>query len=697
MPALRVLAEGGTFLLLVLLPLVFSTHLADAVLAPKQAVFQVGAAALLAAWASGASAGAWATWPRSPVARVAFLLYAWWAATGLLAGLPPTAVAGTMDAGLLAVVVLAWTATADEKRARRWTGWVCAAALAAGLYSHLQRLTPLELRLGPLVLRDPVPWSNPHLSMERTIATFGNPDYLAAWLVAVLPLALSWVLELQRPAARLAALAGWALTALAMVLTLTRAAWVGAAVGGMVWLVLAVAGLPRPQRGAILRVLAGLGLACALLVGAAVARQAGRDTPFTIAARLGSFTDFQDLSFRTRLFFWGAALRTVAEHPLAGVGPGGFPRQALLHRELEPVETRYPPRTPENPHNQYLSVAVEAGLPGTGLLLALLVLFFLRGRGATSLQTAGLLGAGAAHWANQAFISSTLPSEAFWVFLVALAAAREQPPREGREPGSPSLPITLAGLVFLALVTGMAWRILASERLVWLGDDAKLEGRAMLQARRFTGQQILGVYQQALERYLAAAERAPAWSRAEASWRVGRLYEELYVDVSGEQAEALWTGAVEAYEASVEADPGYVSGWESLARMQARRPEHRQEALRSLARALAMDPRNVEVLDLHARILHDLGRPEEALESWRLALAVRPDVPRTLLGMAETLCLLDRRAEAEKALVEAVRLDARAASVAEGIRSSCGPKGRAEELQTHRRSGAPSADPALSR
>ena len=689
MPGLQALVEGGSLLLLFALPLVFSTHLAEAVTAPKQAVFLVGASALLTGWGARAATGSLRGALSTPLATAAFLLYAWWALTGLLAGLSPGAVPGTLDAAFLAVLVLAWTATLDPGRARRWTGWVCAAALLAGLYSHLQRLTPLNLRLGGLVLGDPVPWNNPHLSQERTIATFGNPDYLAAWLVAVLPLALSWVLQLRRPAARWAGLAAWVLTALAMVLTLTRAAWVGGAVGGLVWLGVSLAGLEGPGRARILRALAGVAMVLVLLV---LGWQVHSGRADVLRARVASLADFQDLSFRTRLFFWGSALRTLGDHPLAGVGPGGFPAAARMHRDLEPVETRTPPRTPENPHNQYLTVAVETGVPGLLLLGAVLFLFF--APGGRGLERAGVLGAGAAHWANQAFISSTLPSEVFWVFLIALAAAPARPslpvPEEGAEgpvgsdrPGS--LPVAVAGLVFMALMTLLAGRILASERLARRAEDARFQARAMLEARRSTGQELLRVYQQALDLQIAAARTAPTWSQADAERRVASLFEEVYLDVSGGKAEPPWKAALAAYQVALEADPGSPSTWAGLARLQALRPEHRSEALPTLARARALDPRNPSYLALQARLLHDLGRRDEALTTWDEALEIAPQAPGALVGRAETLGALGRWPEAEADLSEAIRLDPEAAKPAARIRAARNPGAASEEPQEGRR------------
>jgi O-antigen ligase len=686
MPWASAIVGFGALLLLGVLPLAFSTSLADAVLAPKHALFLSGCALTLAGWAMGATAGVWAWWPGSPVARAAFLFYAWWAGTGLLAGLPPQAVPGTLDAGLLAGLVLAWASVLEGTRARRWTGWICASALVVGFYSHLQRLTPMGLRVLGVPIADPVAWNHPHLSQERTIATFGNPDYLAAWLVVVLPLALSWLLTIRRPAARWVALSAWILVAVAMILTLTRAAWVGAAAGGAVWLACALGALPRPERTRILRLLIGAGALLVLLLGSVVTLQAEKAGPFTVAARLQSFRDFQDLSFRTRLFFWKSALITLAENPLAGTGPGGFPTAALQHRDLEPVETRYPPRTPENPHNQYLTVAAEAGLPGVLFLGGLLVLFFYRGRAGGGLEAAGLLGAGAAHWANQLFISSTLTTEVLWVFLVALAASRETPSRPSRPAALPlRVGVGLAGLLLLAGLVWLSGLIVFHQRQVWLGDHARFQARTLLESHRATGQQILPFYQRALDDYLAASRSAPPWEKGRSELRVGRLYEEIYHDLTDRQAEPLRAQAHQAYLAALEEEPSSPNAWASLARILALAPASRAQALPVVDQALTLDPRNPDYLDLKARILLDLGRPQEALASWQTALAIRPDLPRLLLGTAESLLLLQRDLQAERALERAVELDPSLKPAADRIRAD---RQGAKELQTDRRNGA---------
>lgn len=71
-------------------------------------------------------------------------------------------------------------------------------------------------------------------------------------------------------------------------------------------------------------------------------------------------------SIATRLEFYTNSVAIVRAHPLTGVGTGGFPNAyAEQVRGKNMLESR-------NPHNEYLLITVQLGLPGLMLLLILL-------------------------------------------------------------------------------------------------------------------------------------------------------------------------------------------------------------------------------------------------------------------------------------------------------------------------------------
>ncbi len=77
-----------------------------------------------------------------------------------------------------------------------------------------------------------------------------------------------------------------------------------------------------------------------------------------------------------RLDFYETSLRIIRRHPLIGVGTGGFVG-AYAHEAA-----RFHMETTHNPHNQFLLVMIETGLPG---LVALIALFTIQWRAARSL------------------------------------------------------------------------------------------------------------------------------------------------------------------------------------------------------------------------------------------------------------------------------------------------------------------------
>jgi O-antigen ligase len=110
-----------------------------------------------------------------------------------------------------------------------------------------------------------------------------------------------------------------------------------------------------------LRLLAGGALVLALAASAfavtQVERQGGRDDPEATPGRLASVQS-------NRYAYWKVALRTFGDHPVAGVGSGGFQAEWLRERPFrEPVR---------DAHSLYLETPAELGLVGIALVLALL-------------------------------------------------------------------------------------------------------------------------------------------------------------------------------------------------------------------------------------------------------------------------------------------------------------------------------------
>ncbi|MEQ1773347.1 MAG: O-antigen ligase family protein [Burkholderiales bacterium] len=132
-----------------------------------------------------------------------------------------------------------------------------------------------------------------------------------------------------------------------------------------------------PKRLAMVAIIAIPMIACVLAaVPGPFAKRVSTITKEIEAWRPG--TSAQYSSAGLRLEFYKNTLEIVAEHPVVGVGTGGFPKAyAEKVRGTGMAET-------QNPHNEYLMIAAQTGLIG---LLALLGLFAMQWIAAKRLPT----------------------------------------------------------------------------------------------------------------------------------------------------------------------------------------------------------------------------------------------------------------------------------------------------------------------
>lgn len=182
---------------------------------------------------------------------------------------------------------------------------------------------------------------------------------------------------------------------------------------------------PRPEGTARSRTLRGVALAllAAALVASAVAAVSGESRGGTAptgadARRLVSVQS-------NRYEYWKVALRTFADHPIAGVGAGGFAVAWLRERDIaEPVR---------DAHSLPIETAAELGLIGLGAL-ALLVVGAWRTAAAAGPAAAGAT-AGLATWALHSLLDWDWEMPALTlvavVLLARLAAEAELSGRSG--------------------------------------------------------------------------------------------------------------------------------------------------------------------------------------------------------------------------------------------------------------------------
>jgi O-antigen ligase len=186
---------------------------------------------------------------------------------------------------------------------------------------------------------------------RRPQGSLGHYMTYSGLLMLVIGLALARILFARRERVW----AGLVMPALAVAVTLTftRSAWVGACAGAALLLSLKD-----------FRLLAILPIVAAAFFAVA---------PMQLTARFISMFDMRDPTNRDRVAMLREGEQMIADHPLVGIGPNMVQRLYERYRDPDAVE-------PVNPHlhNVVVQIAAERGLPTLGIWLWFVVALLVR-------------------------------------------------------------------------------------------------------------------------------------------------------------------------------------------------------------------------------------------------------------------------------------------------------------------------------
>jgi putative inorganic carbon (hco3(-)) transporter len=183
----------------------------------------------------------------------------------------------------------------------------------------------------------------------RISGPIGDPNFYAQWLVMLTPLALDRAFAEPRRSRRAVAWCAAAVMALAVVFTFSRGGILGLGIVALLML------LRRPAHW---RTLIALAAATAI---ALPFLPAGYTARLTTLSQVGTVDSTTDVSIRGRTAEAGAAWAMFVDHPFTGVGIGNFAGHYQEYARDLGIETK---RVDREPHNLYLEVAAETGIPG---------------------------------------------------------------------------------------------------------------------------------------------------------------------------------------------------------------------------------------------------------------------------------------------------------------------------------------------
>lgn len=266
----------------------------------------------------------------------------------------------------------------------------------------------------------------------RSQGGVGDPDFFAAMLLTVSPVVLVLASEARSTRARFLLYAALFSMLAAVFTSLSRGGFIAVAVLGILLIV------SRPERMFRSRHEKAIALfVVALGIVALFSRPYFREEVVSRAETIYAPQTQDDATGSGRTNIWAAALRTVEEHPIIGVGFGSFSyvsQELILNTPGVDPQVLQLRDEGENfvVHNTYLGTAAELGLIGLSLYLAVLISTVLALR--RTAARAALLGApfvgrvahalvlGLAAWAIATVFLSGETARMLWI-VVAIALA----------------------------------------------------------------------------------------------------------------------------------------------------------------------------------------------------------------------------------------------------------------------------------
>jgi O-antigen ligase/tetratricopeptide (TPR) repeat protein len=440
-------------------------------------------------------------------------------------------------------------------------------------------------------------------TLPRPVSLFGNPNFLSAFLIVLIPFLLSRLFLSRSRFQRIVLGLYAALSILLLFLTYSRAAWLGMAAGGAVWigLLLAYKGLLSRNKLTLWWQAQSRLWRTALLAGGIMAVLIGGAVAFIFIRSFSQAGRTADL----RGDIYTAALELFAEKPITGQGLFTFGRGLVRLPDVQPDKPH------SHAHNAVLHIAAELGIVG---LIALGATLWVMARvmrsnwramqGHDRIMLAGAVGAVVAFAVDQlGDIPAMMPAIAL-VGLIALmlALAPHQPEALTVRWTRRGFPFGIAVLWVILLVSGL-WSNRVYAQYVGALSYA-------ISSKDYTGAA------QGLQPVIDADPNLSLYS-LEQAFLLGMEASSGDLDAARE--------ATAVYKRFIALDPGYALAWANMAGLQWQLGEQ-EAAVKSIQQAIYLDSNVWQYYLNLARYSLAMGDTDTANQAYDKILQLNADV-----------------------------------------------------------------------
>lgn len=550
--------------------------------------------------------------------------------------------------GGIFLYLVATHARMGEEAVKRFTQAAVVSGVIASLYAFLQ-----QLGLDPFL---------PAYTLSPT-STLGNPNFLADYLILVIPLSLGLFLSSEGSRHRHLHLCSTLILFSGLLLSRTKAASLG-----LLFSLALFASLLRRQRISLprwgIRRLLPVAAIAIVLVGlfgfAYFTRFAG---PGGIRGIFESYASFQAIYLKWRLVFYQDALKMALDNPLFGVGIGNFqyayPKYRSMSETLDPQANIL-----EHAFNDYLELWAELGPAGLIAFLWLLWAFFRKmfdphGSSVLACAYAASIGGLAADSLFAFALYTPIPYAGLWLCMAfalrshdrALGATTHRVgivPNRRAPPWAVLLLLpALGGLLYASLRPLVADAYLSrGDKLLKAGQVHQslpyLDRAAGLAPARLVAQGKLAQAALYAGRYAEAVAALDRYLKYDPLSFQTHYLKGLYLEQAGDERAAL-----AAYEKARQAYPLYSKPLLRIGMIRERQGDT-QGAMAAYREGIRLNPAFAEASNNLAILLAGQGKLDEAIQVWEEGTKGAPEDPiiaRNLAGVYR------KKGELEKAVL----------------------------------------------
>ena len=217
---------------------------------------------------------------------------------------------------------------------------------------------------------DFIAWTEPPFVTHRVTSTLGQPNYLGSYLLLVIPLTIYGLRRYQSFWSRFILSILLLFQLVTIIITGSRAAWLGLLVALALLLLYCLAPLwprlsgPR-KRGVVL--ISVLSLAMIIVF----ASQSSY-----VASRVKGLTNFSEGSVSARVNFWSGAIKSIAQKPLLGYGLENQGDEFIKYYKVDWARSGFVNATTNRAHNLILDILLTGGIISLSFYVWIYTSFF---------------------------------------------------------------------------------------------------------------------------------------------------------------------------------------------------------------------------------------------------------------------------------------------------------------------------------